>query len=220
MDHMKICFISCVNDPALYERARQYMNHLIVPPGFRTEFVVISDAASLTSGYNRAMRMTNAKYKVFIHQDVYIVNPQFLLETIRLFRQYPKLGMLGMAGAERLPPTGVWYDEPRRYGKVYGIKPDGLFTLDFLKVGGDYRSVMVVDGLLMMTQYDLPWREDLFGGWHFYDVSQSLEFREAGYEVGVPAQVSPWCVHDCVLDFNGYEENRHILVRHYGKWLR
>ena len=40
----------------------------------------------------------------------------------------------------------------------------------------------------MATQYDVPWREDLFDGFDFYDVSQSFEFRKAGYTVGVPVQ--------------------------------
>ena len=31
-----------------------------------------------------------------------------------------------------------------------------------------------VDGLLMATQYDIPWREDLFDGWDFYDLVHPL----------------------------------------------
>lgn len=42
-----------------------------------------------------------------------------------------------------------------------------------------YQNVDAVDGLLMMTQYDLPWRDDLFSDFDFYDVSQAFEFRRA-----------------------------------------
>ena len=28
-------------------------------------------------------------------------------------------------------------------------------------------SVQAIDGLFMATQYDIPWREDLFGGFTF-----------------------------------------------------
>lgn len=219
MDEHKICFISCVNNPTQYNRAIQYMKMLKVPEGFRTEFVQITDAASLTSGYNRAMRMTDAKYKVYLHQDVYILYPNFLLETIRLFQDHPELGALGMAGAERLPPHGVWYEGAHRYGKVYGLNRNGLFTVNFLEVEGAYRKALVVDGLLIMTQYDLPWQEEIFDGWHFYDVTQCIEFRKAGYEVGVLGQSLPWCIHDCVLDFEGYEHYRQLFMKHYGEWV-
>ena len=52
----------------------------------------------------------------------------------------------------------------------------------------------------MATQYDIPWREDLFQGFHFYDVSQSLEFQRAGYLIGIPNQANLWCIH-----YNGDE---------------
>jgi GT2 family glycosyltransferase len=215
----KICFISCVNNSVQYFRAVQYAKRLQVPEGFQVEFVEIRDAESLTSGYNRAMKMTDAKYKVYMHQDVYILHTGFLLDTIRLFRQHPKLGMLGMAGAGRIPPHGVWYEAALRYGKVYGINANGLFNVNFLDFEGEYQSVQAIDGLLMMTQYDMPWRDQWFRGWHFYDVSQSCEFLQAGYDVGVPAQAAAWCIHDCVLDFDGYEENRQIFLKHYGRLL-
>ena len=43
---------------------------------------------------------------------------------------------------------------------------------------------------------DVRWREDLFDGWDFYDVSQCLEMRRMGWRVVVPCQETPWCYHD------------------------
>ena len=62
---------------------------------------------------------------------------------------------------------------------------------------GEECSVEMIDGLLMATQYDLPWREDLSCGWESYDVLQSQEFIRNGYRVIVPAMDHPWCRHDC-----------------------
>jgi hypothetical protein len=56
--------------------------------------------------------------------------------------------------------------------------------------------VEAVDGLLMATQADIPWRDDLFKGWDFYDVSQSAEFRKKGLRIVVPHVEKPWCMHD------------------------
>ena len=76
--------------------------------------------------------------------------------------------------------------------------------------------VECIDGLLMATQYDVPWREDLFDGFDFYDVSQSFEFRKAGYTVGVPVQRDAWCIHyHFDVNMTNYEKYRKIFVEHY-----
>jgi hypothetical protein len=73
----------------------------------------------------------------------------------------------------------------------------------FGEVGSVYETVQIVDGLLMATQYDLPWREDLFPGWHFYDASQCMEFQKAGYSIAIPNQETPWCLHDSGITSGG-----------------
>lgn len=68
----------------------------------------------------------------------------------------------------------------------------------------------------MATQYDLPWREDIFHGWHFYDISQCMEYRRAGYKIIVPAQTPNWVIHSCgVCSLLNYEENRRLLLQTY-----
>ena len=57
-------------------------------------------------------------------------------------------------------------------------------------------EVEALDGLLLATSRDVRWREDLFDGWDFYDVSQCLEMRRMGWRVVVPCQETPWCYHD------------------------
>jgi hypothetical protein len=71
---------------------------------------------------------------------------------------------------------------------------------------------------MIVTQYDVPWRDDLFKSWHFYDISECIEFIKAGYEVGVPKQEEPWVMHDCgIVNVNTYENERKIFLHHYGK---
>ena len=90
----------------------------------------------------------------------------------------------------------------------------------FDEVVNDFENVIALDGLIMITQYDLPWREDLFRGWHFYDVSQSLEFIKAGYALGISEQAQPWFDHKCNPNLIGYEKNRQIFIREYGEFIK
>ncbi|MCL6591664.1 MAG: glycosyltransferase family protein [Firmicutes bacterium] len=215
MDFNKFSFIYCVNSEEQFRQSWNQVNLLHIPPGYKIESQCIRGAASIASGYNQAMGKTDAKYKIYLHQDVIIHNPVFLAQLLHLFTRYPNLGMLGVLGAEKLPANGVWWEAPKRYGKV-------LFwgqIIECEEITGDFQSVQAIDGMLMVTQYDLPWREDLFDGWHFYDASQSLEFIKAGYIVGVPRQTGPWCAHNTTASMLSYQGNQQIFLNHYREFL-
>ena len=84
-----------------------------------------------------------------------------------------------------------------------------------------YTSVQCVDGFMMITQYDIPWREDLFTNWHFYDISQGFEFRRAGYKVVVPYMQNSWCFHYAeIMNLTLYEEEKEIFRKEYEVELR
>ncbi|WP_229753424.1 glycosyltransferase [Paenibacillus segetis] len=147
-----------------------------------------------------------------------MVNENFIADMLQLFHSSPSLGMFGVVGAQQLPQSGVWWEAVHRFGKVMESHTGVLSELSFQEPSGIYERVEALDGLLMVTQYDLPWREDIFKGWHFYDASQCYEFISNGYEVGVPKQIQPWCVHDCGLvnTSNGFAENQQIFRAEYG----
>ncbi|MGI0534855.1 glycosyltransferase family protein [Bacillus pfraonensis] len=221
MNSKKISFISCVNNFEEYNTALHYIHSLKIPPNYEIETIAIQKASSMTSGYNEAMKKSDAKYKVYLHQDAYILNENFISDVITLFEKYPKLGILGVLGAKTLP-NGYIIHSFHIYGIMYHtLKGKGNIELTSARnVINDYEKVLVIDGVIMVTQYDLVWREDLFQGWHFYDASQSLEFIKAGYEVGVVKQESPWCFHDTgIIDWTGYEENRNIFVQNYRDYI-
>lgn len=218
MDDRKVCFIICVNNEELAKRSEQNLRQLIIPDGYKVDIQLVRGALSITAGYDEAMRQSDAKYKVYLHQDVHILNPQFISDIIRLFSNHPSLGMLGAAGAKVLPSSGTWWEAGHKYGRVIDSHTGMLKPLDFLQPEGEYESVESIDGILMVTQYDLPWRKDLFTGWHFYDASHSQEFIAHGYEIGVPKQHLAWCLHDCgVADRNiGYADAQRIFLEYYG----
>lgn len=215
MNERKICFILCTNNE-LYEReCISYIEELHVPEGYEREIVPVKGAKSMTSGYNQAMKESDAKYKVYLHQDVFIVYPGFIEEILGLFQE-KEIGMIGMVGSLEAEKTGVMW-----YGKRVGmIHSNSVYFADsylFGKVEGKYQEVGAVDGLLIATQYDLDWREELFQGWDFYDMSQSMEFRKNGYKVVVPAMERPWCIHDDgILNLSNYYSEREIFLKEYG----
>lgn len=216
LNEKEICFIMCTNNQVYMEEALYYITHLNVPEGYEISFLAVEDAKSMTAGYNEGMGSSNAKYKVYLHQDTFIVHPDFLIETIHLFEENPQVGMLGMIGIPKMPKSGIMWDG-KQVGCIYESHIfetiiRGNQILDDQK----YEEVEAVDGLLMMTQYDVPWREDIFDKWDFYDASQSMEFIKRGYKVVVPQMEKPWVIHDCgLLNKDNYEEERLKFVGEY-----
>ncbi len=206
IDNQRFEFIYCANNPGLCQESLQYLTKLKIPDGFTVGNIISENAASIAEGYQQALLKSNAKYKIYLHQDVNILNENFLHDIAALFKNHPQLGLLGVLGAKRLPPNGVWWDAAQQYGKVYYF---GQLNTCNTEVCGDYESVQTIDGMMMITQYDLPWRVDRFTGWHFYDASHSLEFLKAGYTVGVARQTEPWCAHNSsspMLSFIIYQQ--------------
>lgn len=219
MDKQKICFILCVNQEVFYEECCFYLSRLFVPENYSVEVKAVWGAASMAAGYNQAMKETDAAYKVFLHQDVFIINRYFIINMLELFGADESIGMIGMVGAEKLAGDGImWHSF--RCGNVYGSDvavadiPVNEYRYDLLQDG--YTKVEAVDGFLMAVREEIPWREDLLDGWDFYDVSQSLEYRRRGKKVVVPKQKRPWCIHnDGILNMENYETYRKIVLEEY-----
>lgn len=213
VDENKICFIICVNNELFYEECVRYIQCLLVPEEMQVEILAVEEAVSMAAGYNEGMNSSDAKYKIYMHQDVFIINRYFVHDIISIFRSNAQIGMIGMVGNVLIPENGVmWSSERVKYGsedipweKYRYDKKDGMW------------DVACIDGLLMATQYDVPWREDLFDGWDFYDISQSCEMRKKGYQVVVPVQNCSWYLHDDkpVLQLWDYNKYRKIFMENY-----
>lgn len=215
MNPNKICFIMCTNDTTYCNEAISYIEGLDIPDGYVVDILTVTDAASMTAGYNEAMHASDAKYKIYMHQDVMIINQNFLQDILDIFLSDTKIGMIGMIGAPKLADNKImWYSD--RIGQIYANDVSHTYTLQFDAPTNPYQQVEVIDGLLMATQYDIPWREDLFTGWDFYDVSQSTEFRLHGYDVVVPYVETPWVIHDDgIMDLKNYYKAREVYIKNY-----
>lgn len=217
MNTNKICFITCVNDERVYKESLLYINHLDVPAGVEVQIIQSESISSMAQGYNSGMNSSDAKYKVYLHEDVFIINKNFIHDVIGVFERNQNIGMIGVTGCRYLPANAIWWEATELYGTVYESHTGRMERLQFKDVQDESFPVQCVDGLILITQYDIPWREDLFTDWYFYDLSQSMEFSRAGYQIVVPRQEQPWCIHDCgiVNVSNGYDHYRRIFLDEY-----
>jgi len=217
-----VAFITCVNDEETYKESLLYIDRLIIPKGFTIEKIAIRDAKSITSGYNEAMKKCKSKYKVYLHQDTFIINQNFINDMLKIFSD-KNVGMFGAVGSIDVPENAVWWESQRIYGSICDnvglIMSEKNHNYMDYDINEEYKKVEAIDGLIMVTQYDVKWREDIFDGWHFYDVSQSAEFVRNGYDVVVPKQESSWYIHDCGYIELGddYQKYRLRFIEEYKK---
>ena len=222
MDDKKVAFISCVNNDEWYSECKLYVDSLSIPDGMKVETLPIYNAPSMCAGYNEAMGKTDAKYKVYIHQDTLVVNKNLITDIMNIFAD-KSIGLIGVIGCKNLPKSGVWWDGLRTYGRVlHACEPESVVDSECKEPDGEYEEVETVDGLFLATQYDIPWRDDLFTGWHLYDTSECMEMKRRGLKVVVPNQKKMfWCVHcpeekPLAHEYKGYQR---IFIEEYGMEL-
>lgn len=218
MNNRKICVIICSNNRMYLEECTLYLNRLIVPEGYELNLLVIEDATSMCAGYNEAMGATDAAIKIYMHQDTFITDIHFLQEIVDIFKLDRNIGMIGIAGVPRMPEDGVMWHAERVFAQYYRDNCDIAKCTEYISVMPQMlRDVDAVDGFLMVTSVDIPWRQDIFDGWDFYDASMSYEMRAKGYRVVVPVLGKPVCVHDdgMILNLDSYDKYRERFLKEY-----
>lgn len=217
MNKQKIAFIICTNNALYYEECVRYINELEVPVGYCTDIICIQEANSMAEGYNAGMQASDAKYKVYLHQDTLILNRNFISDLLQVFNSDKAIGMLGVLGMEKVPLDADcclnW-----KVGSIIAYDGHCVMDTNFFeqRENQSWQEVEAVNGLLIATQYDILWREDVLDGWDFYDISQSLEMKKHGYKVVVPFQKNAWCYHDCGChDVEKYDFYREKMISNY-----
>lgn len=219
MNDNSVAFIITVNNEQYYEECCYYINRLIIPAEFDIDIIAVHEANSMCAAYNLGMQSTNAKYKIYLHQDVFIRNKNFINDLLAIFRRDKSIGMVGMVGGNGMPKTGVTY-RAWNVGCVDCREPDMAYNLVCDPKETQDMYVEAVDGLLIATQRDIPWREDIFSQFDFYDISQSFEMRKRGYQIVVPHQKIPWVIHDSgFAKMAHYDQERKKCLREYPEFL-
>ncbi len=214
----EIAFIICSNNQAEFSETEYYINRLYIPNNCSVNILEVTDAKSMCSGYNDAMSASDAKYKIYLHHDVRIIDRYFLYYLLEIFNSDSDIGLIGMVGTSRFADDGyVWHE------CLYGSWIEGKVDSTTMYRTFDDRLLyqeLLADGFLLATQYDIPWREDLFDSWHFYDASQCMEMIKQGHKIIIPYQQHAWCLHECGWsDVTDYMKYSNIFRNEYSDYL-
>ena len=211
MNDRKIAVIAQC-DPNGVAAIRPYIDALDIPNGYEAELIEVRSDGNIADAYQRAMEASDAKYKIYLAPGSILLRLNFFEEMLRVFEK-PAIGIMGIVGTAQLSTSGELGASPMLKGRL-------LYTDDTAfhgaAVEGATEEVMAVSADFIATQYDIPWRSDLFHSNCFFAEAQCIEFRRKGYRTVVPQQDAPWLLtrkREDVAD----EASRNVFLDTYSK---
>ena len=192
---------------------RPYLDAIDVPQGYAVELIEVPYGGNVAATYQRAMERSDAKYKVYLSPGSILLRLNFFEEMLRIFTQDPAIGIIGLIGAKQLSTSGVLAKSAFVRGRLL-YADDTVFHGE--NIESDIEDVMAVSGDLVATQYDIPWRRDLFQGNCFVAEAQCIEFRRVGYRTVVPRQEEAWLLAG-TKEISYDEVSRNVFLDMYSK---
>ncbi|MGG7151283.1 glycosyltransferase [Clostridium neonatale] len=222
MDNKKIAFIITSSNDEIYKNQIKYINNLYVPNGYTVDIIKIDnkkEGTNVVENYNIIMQKNNAKFKVYLDENITIINKNFIKKVLDIFNKDKKIGVIGIKGSKKLPASVTFDHSLQKYGKIYSCTNGSMKCQSYNEAIGDYEKVQVIYGGIFVTQYDVDWRSDIFASTYFSCVAQCLEFETLGYKTVVPKQNEPWCIDDSKNNFNEeeYKLEKETFLKQYSK---
>jgi hypothetical protein len=154
----------------------------------------IKENNTMTKKYNKGVDAIKPELKdedivCFCHEDVKILDPQFMPKLEMAFREKSDVGLLGVIGTSQMEESGAWWqtDNSKLRGHIIQENNGKEFHLVKGKVGY-FDDMVAIDGLFFairgkVINEGLRFNEDL-SGYDFYDIDVCLKVLEMGWKVG------------------------------------
>lgn len=196
MNEKQIVFIICADNAQYYNECVWYIEHLVIPEGYSIDVLCIQEVKSMAEGYNAGMQASNAKYKVYLRQEAFILNPNFIGDVLDIFQSDSSIGLIGMQGTQiaNADDQGEW-----NLGGIYLFDGKSTEVCCIGENGGNkfsYAQTIIPD--VFVTQYDIEFVDDN-DNWDLNGMVHSQRVQDSGYKVVIPNQTKPWCyIEKCV----------------------
>jgi hypothetical protein len=220
-----------VFDEIFLENLKKNMGDL--PPNVKISFKAYPNFGeySLTEIYNKILSENQgADWVVFSHNDMSFLSQNWLRILVKNLKQATSqdYSILGFAGTKCLYSSGngCWWFEPnnkylssKMYGTVYHQNPENKQIYpSYYSVPhetGVIEEVVLVDGCCMIVapkKIPVPKFNEMYSGFHFYDVSFCIENFKKGAKIGVISDEQLALFHQSQGQTNSeWEKNRALF---------
>jgi GT2 family glycosyltransferase len=129
-------------------------------------------------------------------------------------------GIIGLAGTTSISESAIWWEAKNTmFGIVEHTDDINTWVSNFSAPIKDIKEVVIVDGVFMAADPDLVSNfNEEFDGFHFYDISFSLDNYLDGVNIGVITTIR--ILHKSVGQTSpDWERNRQLFVEKYKEYL-
>ncbi|RDY25647.1 hypothetical protein CHL78_017100 [Romboutsia weinsteinii] len=180
MNDKKICFVSIVKDKSKYDECVEYIKNIIVPDGYSIDINYISDSQSVPNSYNLVIKSNDAKYKVYVKEDILICNQNFIIDILNIFKDQ-SIGIIGI--------------HANKNKEDLQLEEELIMDVEYI-----YEDLIV-------TQYDILWDEDLAIINNSIIINHINEFTNSGYRVVIAKQEEPWYLYNSKYCLNNEDDD-------------
>lgn len=205
----KIAIVCCYNDKKVLDE--MLINSLNKQTNVEIELVLYNNQfKSAAEAYNNAIKNTSAEYLAFIHQDMALLQDDFLFNTIESIK-LNKDAIYGLCGSRRENNQNVVYSNVFHgiQNTNMGVEVDTIFPVDGLD------EVFIAFHRQVTEQ--ILFDEEQFDGWHAYAEDLSIQAKLKNLGVFVLPYNSQ---HKCGFEFRKYLLEYRNLPQVYFKYLK
>ena len=191
MDNGKIEFIINYKNEQYLAECLLHINRLQIPKGYEIGILSIAEISDREDEYYAEPVKSNAKYKVYLKENTFIIDDTFLYHIISIFRGNENVAAIGVLGHDsRTDIAGV---EQCNSGRLLVGGSTGVQEVNYQKDKEGWKPVCMLCDVLIATQYEAEGTEGLSGN----DAAVWCgKFIEKGYDVIIPYQHISWCLFD------------------------
>lgn len=191
MREKSIDFILCCSNQECVDKCVACINNLIIPEGYSIDIIGASEANSIAEAYNALMIESDAKYKVYLYENIYITDREFLIKAIDEIESDSGIGMLGVLGQNNYIESEIGEWNCGTISIVNNTRAEKIDLNNHLQ-----KEVDILNGCLLMTAVDVGW-ESITGDKNgYFDLAHSKKMRAAGYSLRVFNTENPVCLYE------------------------
>ena len=215
----RFAFFVRKSDEARYSACLDSLQALRLPGGYEAELFTLMAKEPYAVQANKALTLSDAKYKIYLNDDMRLVHSDLLAELLQVFAD-ESIGMVGFLGSQSLPVDANVLGSDYKRGAVYVPTSRALsemrFDEDFEEAVADVRFVLPS---FFATQTDLPW-DEIYETQYYAVLAQCLAFEGAGRRIVASLAQDIWCAYQSRdVSFDGEEADHAKFLAKYHPYL-
>ena len=207
------------SDEVRYNTCLESLQALHLPVGYEAEIFTLTAETSYAAQVNRAQTLFNAKFKIYINDDIRLVCSDMLEKLLRIFKD-ESIGMVSFMGSRSLSVDGNVLGVEDKQGAFYIPMGRNLSEMRFGENSTEsLADVRFILPSLFAMQMDLSW-DEVYETQYYAVLAQCRKFEEAGRRIVVSLAQDIWCAYQSRnIAFDAEEDDRTRFFARYHPYL-